>query len=1091
MQQRQQSLFSFFQNGARTSNTQQQELPGHGEEEVPQVPMMSQRKENFPRNFEALKSRLLRPQQAPSSEKNYHSVSRQGPWNGVSFLNVSPDSVAAKETTEKSMDAAEKLRDGDERMYFFGPSHALDSSIPGIKRVWEDHDSCLSDESRLLKRKKLMEALGEGEEQRGLWEEAKSKFEWLISSKVRDSKGRKPGDPFYDKRTVQIPLDALNKMSGSQKQYWATKCQYMDTVIFFKVGKFYELYELDAEVGHKELNWKMTVGGVGKCRQVGVPESGIEDAVEKLLACGYKVGRMEQVETADQAKAKRGPGAIIQRKLTQVSTPSTAMDENMKPEAVHLLALREERAFSTNSCNVDSSAEKTTFGFAFVDAAAGRFYVGSLRDDSARSALGALLTQVVPRELLYELGGLSDETMKALRRYSSQGFVPLELTSLQPNLEFMEASAAINMIESHGFFSESIDNDSSHSSRMSKWLQVLKTVNDFKSAATALGALALHLIRLKLDEALLEKGLLASYDVYKGSLRLDGQTLSNLEIFHNNADGGKTGTLFSFLDNCSTPFGKRLLRRWMCHPLQRVGEINERLDAVEEFRRHPDLVGVLRAGLRKLPDLERLVSRIRTFSCSSDAATISLLSNRVQRQKVQAFSAVVKGLVCGCAILRSIREGGHEGTINSCLLLSVSDLEGVNEAYKSLVSMASHVDKKFSIPKNQLLKKDHVLDDKDTQLLNHLLLEFNQHNGCWLLVIENLSQIDVLLSFTMSIDGANGPTCRPTFVSSSGSPKGGAVLKVQELWHPFATGSQCGVFVRNNVELGSNTSSCRAMLLTGPNMGGKSTLLRASCIVVILAQMGCYVPAESCILSPVDIIFTRLGASDRIMSGESTFMVECMEASSVLRYASPNSLVILDELGQGTSTFDGYAIAYAVFRHLVDTIDCRLLFATHYHPLTKEFAAYPSVSLQHMACAFQDSRGTKGLDREALSSGEPSKSSAYEKRLVFLYKLSPGASPDSYGLHVASLAGLPKTVIKQAENARSIIYSRLSSTFQSNAHRVHFSHVHDQWMRTILAAPNLNGSNCSAIDMEDAYDTLLCVWHELQSCMSKGKSTVT
>jgi DNA mismatch repair protein MSH6 len=224
-------------------------------------------------------------------------------------------------------------------------------------------------------------------------------------------------------------------------------------------------------------------------------------------------------------------------------------------------------------------------------------------------------------------------------------------------------------------------------------------------------------------------------------------------------------------------------------------------------------------------------------------------------------------------------------------------------------------------------------------------------------------------------------------------------------------------------------------------------------------------------------------------------MVECAEAASVLRYATPNSLVILDELGRGTSTFDGYAIAFAVsnlisffcssfntridlsacviemqvFRHLVDAVNCRLLFATHYHPLTKEFAAHPFVCLYHMAFAFEC-----GVDvRDASES---------PKRLVFLYKLSPGASPDSYGLHVASLAGLPEKVIKQAGNARGIIQSRLSSTFRANVHRVHFSHLHEDWLRTILVAlsPNVLKSN-TAGDMEDAYDTLLCVWHELQT----------
>ncbi|KAI5057624.1 hypothetical protein GOP47_0027639 [Adiantum capillus-veneris] len=1091
MQRRQQSLLSFFHGGSEPSkpSAQKERLNDRSEGCASQKSFSKNR-----RSFETLTSKMLRPsQQVPPfrQEENVCGLfsaeasagcpedatrlSQKFPTmdnlNGYSSSNAPSTCTDTLKSFQKTIQAA------DERMRCFGTPHAIDSSIPGIKRVREDQDTCLQEDPRLLKRKLLMEALGEGEEQKGLWEEAKAKFDWLNPSKVRDSKGRRMGEQYFDKRTLQIPLEALNKMTASQKQYWTVKRQYMDTVLFFKVGKFYELYELDAEIGHKELNWKMTVSGVGRCRQVGVSESGIEEAVEKLLARGYKVGRMEQVETAEQAKAKRGPGAMVQRKLTHVLTPSTAMDENIKPEAVHLLALREELHLDSNSC----TEEKCVFGFAFVDAAAGQFYVGSLCDDDARSALGALLAQVVPRELLYELGGLSNETMKALRRHSSQGVAPLELTPLQPHVEFMEASTALSMINSHGYFCKDPKVRDNYGSSTNNCLEVLSAVNDCNPAVIALGALVQHLVRLKLDTSLLESSHLASYDVYKGSLCLDGQTLSNLEIFNNNADGGETGTLFSFLNNCSTPFGKRLLRRWICHPLQRLGEIDDRLDALEDFRNYPDLVGELRAGLRKLPDLERLVSQIHRFSASSFEATIPLLSNREKKRKAQAFGAAVKGLRIGIALIKSMNRHIHEGAIGSQLLLAVSNTEVLTEAHGLLDLMAAQLEEKFSFLK-QSQKQGFSLDDKDTKLLNDLLLEFNQHYECWRVVTCNLAQLDVLLSFTVSVNGANGPTCRPMFISSSS--KGGGILKIEQLWHPFALGAQCsGVFVRNNVELGSDPASHRAMLLTGPNMGGKSTLLRATCLTVILAQMGCYVPAESCLLSPVDTIFTRLGASDRIMSGESTFMVECMEASSVLRHATPDSLVILDELGRGTSTFDGYAIAYSVFRHLVDSVDCRLLFATHYHPLTKEFAAHPRVSLQHMACGFEDT-SAKDFTKCAVSGMEIN---TKERSLVYLYKLSPGASPDSYGLHVASLAGLPSTVIERAEQARSILHSRLSTTFQKNAHRVLFSHVHDQWLRTILGASGQDESSCSFTDEEDAQDLLLCIWHELQGSVSKRR----
>eukprot|EP00249_Psilotum_nudum_P023850 c29006_g2_i1 orf=215-1384(+) len=325
--------------------------------------------------------------------------------------------------------------------------------IPGIKRIRENDPNAVSQDafppSEPVKRKKFLEELGvDGLEKGGAWDELSTKFEWLQPSKIRDAKGRTPSDPFFDKRTVQIPPNVLSKMTASQKQYWETKSQYMDTIIFFKVGKFYELYEMDAEIGHRMLGWKMTVSGVGKCRQVGVPESGIEDAVQKLLSLGYKVGRMEQMETAKTAKV-RGPGEMVQRKLIHILTPSTVIDGHVRPEAVHLLALQEVSEDSVSNCTLEGGMNALAiFGFAFVDAAAGQFFVGSLCDDSSRTVLGALLKQVAPLELLYEMGGLSNETWQALRRYKVEGFLTFELTPLQPNLEFMDASDAISMIKS-------------------------------------------------------------------------------------------------------------------------------------------------------------------------------------------------------------------------------------------------------------------------------------------------------------------------------------------------------------------------------------------------------------------------------------------------------------------------------------------------------------------------------------------------------------------------------------------------------------------------------------------------------------------
>ncbi|MED6183075.1 DNA mismatch repair protein msh7 [Stylosanthes scabra] len=236
-----------------------------------------------------------------------------------------------------------------------------------------------------------------------------------------------------------------------------------------------------------------------------------------------------------------------------------------------------------------------------------------------------------------------------------------------------------------------------------------------------------------------------------------------------------------------------------------------------------------------------------------------------------------------------------------------------------------------------------------------------------------------------------------------------------------------------------------------------------------MAQIGCYVPCENCVLSVVDIIFTRLGATDRIMTGESTFYIECTETASVLQNATQDSLVILDELGRGTSTFDGYAIAYAVFRHLIEKVNCRLLFATHYHPLTKEFASHPHVKMQHMACAFK------------------SKSDGYfkcDEELVFLYRLASGASPESYGLQVALKAGIPENTVMVASKASQQMKKSIGTSFRSSEQRSEFSTLHEDWLKTLVSFSLIQ--DCKSFN-EDDLDSLICLWYELKAAFGSGK----
>ncbi|KAK4391641.1 DNA mismatch repair protein MSH7 [Sesamum angolense] len=737
---------------------------------------------------------------------------------------------------------------------------------------------------------------------------------------------------------------------------------------------------------------------------------------------------------------------VIQRKLIHVATPATSCEENIGPDAVHLLAIKEDALLKNGSIS---------FGFAFVDCAALKFWIGSISDDASCTALGALLTQVSPKEIIYESRGLSREAHRALKKYTLTGLTP---SQLNPCDTFGEALKVRNIIESNRYFSGSSDS----------WHHIPDGAMLGDLELCALGGLISHLSRLMLNDVI-RNGDILSYEVYKGFLRMDGQTLVNLEIFNNNADGG---TLYKYLNNCITSSGKRLLRNWICHPLQDVEKINNRLAVVEELMANPEFTLLIAQSLRKLPDLERLLGRVKSSFQSSSVILLPLIGHKILKQRpwnkerkivydqqVKVFGSLVRGLRIGIEMLMLMQK--HELLSTSLSrVVSLPMLSGNEGLDQSLAQFEAAIDSDFSN------YQDHNVTDLEAETLSILMELFTEKATQWSQMIHAINCIDVLRSFAISAVSSCGAMCRPKFTDSfveTMSP----TLHMKGLWHPYALGENGGLPVPNDIDLGGDgrTHSPCSLLLTGPNMGGKSTLLRATCLAVIMAQLGCYVPCESCTLSVVDIIFTRLGAADRIMTGESTFLIECTETASVLRNATQKSLVLLDELGRGTSTFDGYAIAYAVFRHLVESVNCRLLFATHYHPLTKEFAAHPRVLLQHMACSFDCASKL---------------SSQVEQKLVFLYRLASGACPESYGMQIALMAGVPSSVVEAASKAGQVMKEMVGESFKSSEQRENFSTLHEEWLKSVLS---LSETAEVDFDNDDAFDSLFCLWHELKrSC---------
>ena len=390
------------------------------------------------------------------------------------------------------------------------------------------------------------------------------RFRFLEPALVRDADGRRPNHPEYDERTLTVPKDM--KLSPSQRQYWSIKSQYRDVILFFKVGKFYELYERDAEIGCAELDWKMTVSGVGHCRQVGCPEAGVDAAVARLVHLGYKVGRIEQLENAAQAKARGGSGAVIRRELAEVATPATRTDGDVRidasapVEAVHVLAFVEEEDERGVNRGEDGTSEadderlltddtsSVTVGYAFLDAAAGTLSIGSLRDDEHRVALATLLAQVAPAEVLVTRGRVSDAARREIVKCVSKPTV----TALTPGDEF-----PIDPSQSDAILSADISNT--------------EVTTAHPSARACAAAIKSHLRRLNCERAV-TSACVAKHDVYAGGrVRMDAATLANLELLCG-SEGTKEGSLLARIEcGCATDAGRRLLRRWISAPMIDVG----------------------------------------------------------------------------------------------------------------------------------------------------------------------------------------------------------------------------------------------------------------------------------------------------------------------------------------------------------------------------------------------------------------------------------------------------------------------------------------------------------------------------------------
>jgi DNA mismatch repair protein MSH6 len=874
--------------------------------------------------------------------------------------------------------------------------------------------------------------------------EPEKRHTWLAN--VTDAERRAPDHPDYDSRNIYVPPSELRKLSPFEQQYWTIKKDFYDTIVFFKKGKFYELYENDATIGHQLFDLKLT--DRVNMRMVGVPESSLDHWAAQFVAKGYKIARVDQKETAlgkemrerdDDNKPKKavsGKKEIIQRELACVLTSGTLVDGGMLQDdmSTYCVAIKESIA-----------EDQPEFGIAFVDAATGQFFLTHFIDDLEYTKFETFVAQTRPQELLLNKPTLSTKALRILKNNTG----PTTLWNyLKPGKEFWDADITCREIDASGFF---LNDDE----EPGEWPEALAQARDKDTVISAFGALTQYLRLLKIDRDLITLGNFSWYDPIRkaSSLILDGQTLINLEVFANSFDGSSEGTLFSLLNRCVTPFGKRMFKMWMCHPLMNAAKINARLDAVDALNADPTSRDQFTQSITKIPDLERLLSRVHAGACKPQDFvrvlegfeqidyTMSLLGSAGEGEGL--IGQLVASMPDLASMIKPWKTAfDHAQASSSGIVIPESGVEAdfdesqarIEEVHASLDKLLKKARKDLNcssivyrdngkeikqlevpvkvkgIPNNwdqmsatkthkryyspelrKLVRELQEAQETHAQIVREVhgrfLERFDKDYMTWLTAVKIIAQLDCLISLAKASSSLGEPSCRPTFVSDERS-----VLDLEELRHPCMLPNVTD-FIPNDVCLGGHNANIT--LLTGANAAGKSTVLRMTCVAVIMAQIGCYVPCTSARLTPVDRIMSRLGANDNIFAAQSTFFVELAETKKILSEATPRSLVILDELGRGTSSYDGVAVAQAVLHHVATHVGCTGFFATHYHSLAEEFATHPEIAAQRMRI---------DVDEEA-------------KRVTFLYKLEEGVAQGSFGMHCASMCGIPSQVVERAEVA--------------------------------------------------------------------------
>nr|XP_032649861.1 DNA mismatch repair protein Msh3 [Chelonoidis abingdonii] len=812
-------------------------------------------------------------------------------------------------------------------------------------------------------------------------------------------------------------------------QFIEMKEQYKDAILCVECGYKYRFFGKDAEIAAKELNIY--------CHQdhnfmtASIPTHRLFVHVRRLVAKGYKVGVVKQMETAALKAAGENKSSLFTRKLTALYTKSTLIGEDVNPllkldDPVDVEELTADVSDNYLLCiceNKESLRDKkkgdVVIGIVAVQPTTGEVVFDSFQDSSSRLELESRVLRLQPVELLLP----SDLSTQSERLISS-----ITSVSLRDDRIRIERMEGIHFEYSHAF--QLITDFYTRGVLDTTGSQLSIILNLDKPVICSLAAVIMYLKEFNLEKILYNPSNFKQLSSEAEYMTINGTTLKNLEILQNQTDMKTKGSLLWVLDHTKTSFGRRKLKKWVTQPLMKSSEINARLDAVSEILLSESSVfDHIQNHLCKMPDIERGLCSIYHKKCSTQeffliVSTLSCLETELQAL-FPAIRSQVKAPLLQMALLeipellspvkhylKILNEEAAKAGDKTQLFKDLTEFPTIrkqkDDIQKVISKIQFHLQEIRQIIKNPSAEyvtvsgQEFLIEVKNSLLSsvpsNWVKSHFSEYYHSVLKAISHLATVDCI--FSLAKVAKQGAYCRPVV-----QDKGKRII-IKKGRHPVIDvllGEQ-DQYVPNSTNLSSDKE--RVMIITGPNMGGKSSYIKQVALITIMAQIGSYVPAEESIVGIVDGIFTRMGAADNIYKGRSTFMEELTDTAEIIRKATSSSLVILDELGRGTSTHDGIAIAYATLEHFIRDVESLTLFVTHYPSVCDLEKIYPEqVGNYHMAFLVneEESEQQKGSEDEE-----------NPEFITFLYQITRGVAARSYGLNVAKLADVPEEILKKA-----------------------------------------------------------------------------